>query len=762
MSSHPFSNGGSDPAASDPGREVLSLWPLLSTLWRGRWIILATTAASLFFGFRYVQTRGTVWEVSSRLYIENPHSGMLTAEGLLVPSDSRNYVNTQAELLLSTSVLKGALTRPEVASNPLFREVHNKLGWLKRQLHVTVGQKDDIVSVSLESPHVADACTVVNATVDAYREFHASRKKTTVKELLEHLSKRIEEHETEFDSRLENLTDFLRQNGTLGLDRDSGGNYELTALSGLSSALRQARAEERSAREEWELAQNLIGTPDVLREVLDIQEGRRATSSRSREAGTANLVRQRGELTNEIRDLEARRMRFLGDRTEAHPTILALDEQLEILRAQGERLDGEIEEADARLAAIDGEEEDAFVREYLAALKQQWELAEGKVADFTEQVEAQRRIVQELGGKHAEYRLLDTRVEQQRTIIDDLSKSINQLNLANISEDEESALSIEVLDPASVETATVAVSRTRTLAVFACLGLVLGYALSWLRGALDHRLRSETDVTEELGMTLLTVTPRLRLHPEEQDAIEQWEENASLSEAIRSLRTGVYFGMPEGAGKVIHVTSPAKSDGKSTISSQLGIAMAQAGQKTLLIDADLRSPTQHRLFHFDNDAGLGNALTGDTPIAELTLPTRVENLHILPAGPVPPNPAEMLNSRAFEELLVELGEHYDRILVDSPPVLAVADSRVVANKCDVTILVLRADKTTHKQAVAAGEQLASVGAKILGVVLNAMPSGFGTRYGSDYGYGYGRENEGKGSGGDGSKPTRSVRSISGR
>jgi receptor protein-tyrosine kinase len=169
--------------------------------------------------------------------------------------------------------------------------------------------------------------------------------------------------------------------------------------------------------------------------------------------------------------------------------------------------------------------------------------------------------------------------------------------------------------------------------------------------------------------------------------------------------------------------------------------MAQAGQRTLLIDADLRSPTQHRLFHFDNEAGLADVLADGASLSETVHETRIEKLHVLTSGPIPPKPAEMLNSRALGDVLAAASEEYDRILIDSPPVLAVADSRVVANQCDVTVLVLRAEKTTRKQVTAAGEQLASVGAKILGAVLNAMPSGFGSGYGADYGYGYGRDSE---------------------
>jgi capsular exopolysaccharide synthesis family protein len=169
--------------------------------------------------------------------------------------------------------------------------------------------------------------------------------------------------------------------------------------------------------------------------------------------------------------------------------------------------------------------------------------------------------------------------------------------------------------------------------------------------------------------------------------------------------------------------------------------MAQAGQRTLIIDADLRWPKQSKLFNLPNELGLSAALVGDRPVLESIQSTDLENLQVLTSGTKPPNPAEMLNSAAFEEILAELGAHYDRILVDSPPVLPIADARIIATKCDMTILVLRVDRTTRKRAQAGFDSIQSVGATVLGSVLNDVPLaigyGYGGYYRGRYGYGYG-------------------------
>ncbi len=268
-----------------------------------------------------------------------------------------------------------------------------------------------------------------------------------------------------------------------------------------------------------------------------------------------------------------------------------------------------------------------------------------------------------------------------------------------------------------------------------------GFGLAWLRGVFDQKLRTAEDVAVGVQLALLTTMPRIAMAGGESDAIQTWEDHSSLAESARSLRTAIYFGLPKDEGRVIQVTSPESGDGKSMIASKLGIAMAQAGQRTLIIDADLRRPTQAKLFALDQDHGLATALADQTS-DELTIQhTRLDNLSVMTSGPIPANPAEILNSRAFEELLEKLSKAYDRIIVDSPPVLPVADARIIATKCDVTVMALRVDKSTRKRGLAAHESLLSVGARILGAVLNDMPRGIGYGYGSYYGgryaYGYG-------------------------
>jgi capsular exopolysaccharide synthesis family protein len=168
----------------------------------------------------------------------------------------------------------------------------------------------------------------------------------------------------------------------------------------------------------------------------------------------------------------------------------------------------------------------------------------------------------------------------------------------------------------------------------------------------------------------------------------------------------------------------------------MAITMAQAGQKTLIIDADLRKPTQHSIFEIESrDQGLSNLLAGAIDMEEAILPGPISNLDILTCGVEIPNPAEMLNSDAFAKVLREFADRYDRIIIDSPPVGLVSDGQILSALCDVTILVLRAETSTRKHSQQARDNLVSVGGRILGVIVNDVQRGHG-----HYGYysGYGR------------------------
>lgn len=204
--------------------------------------------------------------------------------------------------------------------------------------------------------------------------------------------------------------------------------------------------------------------------------------------------------------------------------------------------------------------------------------------------------------------------------------------------------------------------------------------------------------------------------------IAQYEPNSVVVEQYRTIRTNIeYAGLNEQM-QTIMVTSAAPEEGKSTTIANIAVVFAQQGKKVLLIDADLRKPTTHYTLSLSNAYGLTTVLTKQKTLRDSITSTNIPNLDVLTSGPIPPNPAELLGAQAFNEMLDELKGMYDTVLIDTPPILAVTDAQILANKCDGSILVLSSGKTEIEGAKKAKDILSKGSGKLLGAVLNQKVS----------------------------------------
>lgn len=191
-----------------------------------------------------------------------------------------------------------------------------------------------------------------------------------------------------------------------------------------------------------------------------------------------------------------------------------------------------------------------------------------------------------------------------------------------------------------------------------------------------------------------------------------------ISEQYRTIRTNIEFSQVDREIRTIMVSSTGPGEGKSTTVANLATVFAQQGKQVLLIDADLRKPTVHYTFRMQNTTGLTNVLTKQLTLKEAIYKSKIPNLFILPSGPIPPNPAELLGSKMMKELLGETKEEFDVILFDTPPVLAVTDAQILSNQCDGTILVVSSGRTENDAALKGKELLEKANANVIGVVLN--------------------------------------------
>jgi succinoglycan biosynthesis transport protein ExoP len=279
-------------------------------------------------------------------------------------------------------------------------------------------------------------------------------------------------------------------------------------------------------------------------------------------------------------------------------------------------------------------------------------------------------------------------------------------------------------------------------------GLFLGLMMAIGKEQLDRSIKSSEDVERELGLAFLGTLPfapntfsgpskdaaQVRVEPE---LLAHAQPSGGLAEAARGIRTNLMFMAPDHPYKVILVTSAAPGDGKTTVASSIAVAMAQASQRVLLMDCDLRRPRLHRIYGKVNDIGVTSVTMTPALLEQNSIASEVPNLDLLPAGPMVPNPAEFLHSAAFSAMLKKLAMTYDRIVIDSPPASIVSDSAILATQVDGVVFVVRASTTARETARKALRSLRDVSAHMIGSVLNALDlrrQGYGGYYHKQYAY----------------------------
>ncbi len=297
----------------------------------------------------------------------------------------------------------------------------------------------------------------------------------------------------------------------------------------------------------------------------------------------------------------------------------------------------------------------------------------------------------------------------------------------------------QLVTPALVPESPVSPKPARNGVLGVLVGLMLGTGLAFLFEFLDDSIKSKDDLERATpGATVVGLIPAQGNWKDTGATfvVSVSESKSPAAEAYRSLRTSVQFMGLDRKIRVIQITSPSQAEGKSTTIANLAVALASAGQRVVIVDADLRRPRIHHFFGLDNTFGLTSVLVGDVSLADAMQPAPgLPRIHVLASGPIPPNPSELLAANRTAELLKTLAQHADVVLIDCPPVLPVTDATVLAPRCDATLLVVRAGRTHQGQLRRAAEVLAHVSAPVAGIVLNGLTSESG--YGYSYGYGSG-------------------------
>jgi capsular exopolysaccharide family len=347
-------------------------------------------------------------------------------------------------------------------------------------------------------------------------------------------------------------------------------------------------------------------------------------------------------------------------------------------------------------------------------------------------METKKKEALNLNQKQIKYDVLKREADTTRALFESLLKRAKEATLT----EGLNVTNIVVVDPARVPETPVKPKKAQNILLALITGFTLGIGLAFFLEYLDNTIKTPDEVERYLKIPLLGVVGSFLTNspdPKKKEMITQVEPKSTIAEAFRTIRTNLLFSSPDVEKKVLLITSVLPLEGKTVLASNLAITFATMGKNVLLIDADLRRPRIHAVFDLERGKGLSALLIG----GESTIKnTDIPSLKVITSGALPPNPAELLNSKKMKELIERARAQYDLIIIDSPPILSVTDPAILATFSDGTVVTIRASSTPRPAIKKGIQQLSEVGGKVLGCVLNDVNFEKESYYYSNYRYYY--------------------------
>jgi len=624
--------------------------------------------------------------------------------------ENREYYETQYKIITSSKVLEAAARDVGLANEYTFFGLKappatpltvTQAGATLRT-HVTVEpvRNSRLVLIKVDDTVPARAKKIADAVGNAYMALNLEKAISATSDSVVWLNGQVDSVKKDLEINENALHEFKQQNDLPSTSLNESSNMIRQEMLDLDTALTRTRTRKQ------ELLARHAELSKVASDSADILPASELLSSEF-------LQRMRSEYQEALR---ARSSLLAEGKGPNHPLVKAAD--------------GKVNEAKAALLAE--------VKNIQGAVERDLAVVNREEAGEAGLYEAAHRRAVDLNMKEIEYHRLDRSRDQNEKLYAMLLEHMKEADLARMMK----VNNIHLVEAAIVPGMPIFPRTGYNMFLGGVLGLFLGLGLVWLRESLDSSLKTPEDVERVLGITFLGLLPaiedgtkspmyytqkrkrlarRMALDPNGRPELIVHDRPVSgIAEAARSIRTNLMFTNPDRPYRKLLVTSAAPSEGKTTIACSIAIALAQSGQRTCIIDCDLRRPRLHRIFDRTGDQGVTNVLVGEATLEEVARPTVVENLFSIPAGPIPPNPADLLHSDRFKKFLEDAGKTFDRVVIDSPPLIAVTDSAIISTLVDGTMLVLRAFRTTRAVSRQGLRTLADVDAPVVGAVLNAV------------------------------------------
>jgi polysaccharide biosynthesis transport protein len=710
------------------------LYDYLLILRKHQWLILSFVLAVVTIVSVATFKMQPVYVATARIEIDRESSNILPFQGndaYDAAMDLDNYIETQSKVLTSETLALQTIRNTGLSGRPEFSGSSGPseavaIGSLANQrrppelaeflgsLSVRRVPSSRLLDVAFESTDPVLAAKIVNAHLETFVEQNfrsryeaTTRASTWLTDQLDALKIKVQKSE---DARIA----YERQNQIWSLDDKS--NTTTQRLADVNKELTDVQTERMKKESLYEFAK--AGDLDSVSQVQN-------------NAFLIEMIRKRGDLNTQYNDA-------LSQYGPNFPKVLRLQIQLK-------EIDQNLEKQKQNIVnGLESDYREARQRETL----------------LTQALEQQKVDVNAMSEKLVEYNILKREAETDKTLYDGLQTKLKE---AEISAGLRSS-NIRIVDPAMIPSYPSRPAKARNVALAFLVGLVGGIGLALMREYMDNTVKTPDDVENLARLPSLAVVPQFsgsngvskragllqgfasssNGHEKRIELVAQHLPKSQMSEAFRALRTSLLLSQAGHPPQVILVTSALPREGKTTAAANLAVTLAQLGDSTVLVDADLRKPGVGRLLNMTGGkyAGLSSYLAGVSSLDLVSVPhPSIPNLVAIPTGPLPPNPADLLSSSRLTEAIAELRTKFKFVVIDSPPVMAATDAVILSVQCDGVLLVVRSGETPKEAFTRTRDLLSSVKCHLLGVVLNAVDSSAPDYYYSyryyPYSYGYG-------------------------
>lgn len=709
--------------------EGLDIWGFLRRR-KAFVILLAIVGAGL--GYLYFQKQTPLYRSSALLQVIH-HNSDPRVENLM---SARNLSDAQF-VVTSVKLLNDAIVNHNLAEIPTLRGIEDNVQKLSTMLRATPSaQAANILTISCEGPYPEDTKLIADAVSEEFRRHQQESYEQAVEKLIVLLSQAKDELSDRLERLEQGYTEFERTSPLL-LD---GSNVHEKRFSDIQSKINASVIQQTEIEAELKALEEAIESGfhrDALLMLIDkyvvARGGQRMPTPSVAESEDLETFRVLMPLLIE----EALLSQELGPR---HPKLQSVRQKIEVTRNHVHQL-AELR-PDLKIAPEKPKVD--FMAIYLDALRQEIQMQSVKRDKLLGLANEERAAAKDLREFVHTRNSFERRIRRETSILEDVQQQMRNTELPTNT----GGVTTSVLTGARYGT-KIYPSLSHFLGMGAFLGAFVGLGLGYVVEIADRSFRRPDEIVREFGLPIVGHIPymqeqKLRKIPKDvtmdRTVIAMHLPRSRPSESYRTVRTAVCFSAVGSQHRVIQVTSPAAGDGKSTLTANFAVSLAQSGKKTILIESDFRRPKVHKLMGVSNKTGVVNVLRGDAEISDAIQTTELENFDVMPCGSRPKNPSELITRPEYEQLLEALRAKYEYVIIDTPPVLVVTDPCSVAPRTDGVLLCIRLGRHTREFGRRALEQLRDVGANITGLVVNGVEEtdayGYGNYSYSDYRYRY--------------------------